>query len=385
MEGKHYWLISAPKTREDTYNTLDKRTNSQDLSTNYKFNIPDLKVGTLDSLMGLSDSLDKSDTYTEQITRKIALQLFDVLDVKEDKATSKADSLAVNNMTVDQYLQCFKWDEAKYATNQPLKTLTELIQGQVGKLDEELRGKAAEYNNVMHSLAAEERKAGGNLLSKDLAYLAEKLDPSKITDTEYMETIFVAVPKFLAKQWETGYEKLTDFVVPRSSEKIDEDAEFHLYSVTLFRRVSEDFKNICRERKFTPRDYSYDPTRTNKADKKKLEADKERIRKGLIRWCKTNFSEAFAAWTHLKAIRVFVESVLRYGLPTNFQAILIFPHKNKQRKLRVALNELFSHLSAKSVFNEKGVKEEEEDTGGEQFYPYVSLDLNIDFQKTSTL
>lgn len=31
----------------------------------------------------------------------------------------------------------------------------------------------------------------------------------------------------------------------------------------------------------------------------------------LLRWLKVNFSEAFIAWIHIKALRVFVESVLR--------------------------------------------------------------------------
>lgn len=31
----------------------------------------------------------------------------------------------------------------------------------------------------------------------------------------------------------------------------------------------------------------------------------------LLRWLKVNFSEAFIAWVHVKALRVFVESVLR--------------------------------------------------------------------------
>lgn len=31
----------------------------------------------------------------------------------------------------------------------------------------------------------------------------------------------------------------------------------------------------------------------------------------LVRWLKVNFSEAFIAWIHIKALRVFVESVLR--------------------------------------------------------------------------
>ena len=36
-----------------------------------------------------------------------------------------------------------------------------------------------------------------------------------------------------------------------------------------------------------------------------------------------HFSEAFSAWIHLKALRVFVESVLRFGVPVNFNAFLV--------------------------------------------------------------
>ena len=32
---------------------------------------------------------------------------------------------------------------------------------------------------------------------------------------------------------------------------------------------------------------------------------------------------------HLKAIRIFVESVLRYGLPANFMTMLLRPGKGK--------------------------------------------------------
>lgn len=30
-----------------------------------------------------------------------------------------------------------------------------------------------------------------------------------------------------------------------------------------------------------------------------------------MKWLKVNFSQAFSAWVHLKALRVFTESVLR--------------------------------------------------------------------------
>ena len=46
------------------------------------------------------------------------------------------------------------------------------------------------------------------------------------------------------------------------------------------------------------------------------QSDRERKNEGqgeglLLRWLKVHFSEAFVAWIHIKALRVFVESVLR--------------------------------------------------------------------------
>lgn len=90
---KRYWLISAPKTREDTFNSLNKKTDEAGLSVNYKFTIPDLKVGTLDSLMALNDELGKIDIYVESATKKIATQLFEVIDTKSEKI----EVLTVNN------------------------------------------------------------------------------------------------------------------------------------------------------------------------------------------------------------------------------------------------------------------------------------------------
>lgn len=44
----------------------------------------------------------------------------------------------------------------------------------------------------------------------------------------------------------------------------------------------------------------------------KLVTDKKKQFGPLVRWLKVNFSECFCAWIHVKALRVFVESVLRY-------------------------------------------------------------------------
>ena len=75
MNFSEYWLISAPREKNilnrDPLNHLNQITNKQDLSINWKFRLPELKIGTFDSLLALSDGLDKVDSYVEQVTKVI--------------------------------------------------------------------------------------------------------------------------------------------------------------------------------------------------------------------------------------------------------------------------------------------------------------------------
>ncbi len=50
------------------------------------------------------------------------------------------------------------------------------------------------------------------------------------------------------------------------------------------------------------------------------------------------------AWIHVKALRAFVESVLRYGLPVTFQAMLLRPQRKAGKRLQEELNKLYKHL-----------------------------------------
>lgn len=55
--------------------------------------------------------------------------------------------------------------------------------------------------------------------------------------------------RVLYKEWMATYEKLTDMIVPRSSVLVHEDAEYGLYSVTVFHKVVDEFKTKSREKK----------------------------------------------------------------------------------------------------------------------------------------
>lgn len=55
---------------------------------------PQLQVGTLDQLVSLSDELQRVDQFTEQVTRKLANYLGDVLEDQRDKL---AENLLVSS------------------------------------------------------------------------------------------------------------------------------------------------------------------------------------------------------------------------------------------------------------------------------------------------
>lgn len=50
-----------------------------------------------------------------------------------------------------------------------------------------------------------------------------------------------------------------------------------------------------------------------------------------------NASQAFSCWIHLCVVRLFVESILRYGLPPQFQAVAVRPHARMEARLRAVL------------------------------------------------
>jgi V-type H+-transporting ATPase subunit C len=49
---------------------------------------------------------------------------------------------------------------------------------------------------------------------------------------------------------------------------------------------------------------------------RELETERQKLHANLIRWLKINFGEVFSASIHIKAIRVFAESVLRLNKHT---------------------------------------------------------------------
>ncbi|KAK2826396.1 hypothetical protein Q5P01_020610 [Channa striata] len=334
------WLISVPldKTSSASVEKLKHAIAKTNLATCCKFSIPDLKVGILDSLLSVSDDLSKLDTQTESVIKKTCQCMKDVMDQATDKVLENA---LANGVDLISYVTQFQWDKAKYPTALPLSTLADIIYKEISQMETELKTQTAAYNSAKSSLQILEHKLDGNLQTRSLNNIVKKED---LVMSEYLTTLLVVVTQASFLQWEGTYESLSEFVVPRSSRKLYEDQEGGVFAVTLFKRDVPEFKMKAQERKFIVREYSYDVEEQMLEEMKKLSVHKKEQYGVFVRWLKMNFSQVFIAWIHLKALRVFVESVLRFGLPVNYQAFLLQTDKKRSKKLRKELSSLFMHL-----------------------------------------
>lgn len=174
----------------------------------FKLEVPSLMVGTLDSLMNLSDDLGKTDSLIESIVRKVEKSSIEL-------AGKKATELTVGGVPSTRYIQQFAWDYAKFPNRRPLKELVSLIAGGVAAIDEELKQLSNSYGDKQVALQDAKRKKGGNLMSVDLNdVLDDKIVRGlSIHDTEYLKTVFVAVGKAQKETFENDIYTLGDELV----------------------------------------------------------------------------------------------------------------------------------------------------------------------------
>ena len=66
----------------------------------------------------------KVDSYVEQVARKLAVYMNDVMEDQKDKVV---ENLLANGMDLPTYLTRFQWDMAKYPIKQSLKNLSDII------------------------------------------------------------------------------------------------------------------------------------------------------------------------------------------------------------------------------------------------------------------
>ncbi|CCG81567.1 Vacuolar ATP synthase subunit c [Taphrina deformans PYCC 5710] len=361
MSKAGFLLVSVPpsdanQSVESAYKNIEGLlTRSSDLAETSHFPIPEFKIGNLGALVQHAEELIKVDTQCEGYVLKIADVLRNILQGDQSKINEQQ---VVNDKSITSYLKSYTWNVGKYRTDRSIGDLIEILNKEGSSLENDVRTKFNQYNAVKGQLQQYQRRATGNLSTKHLGEVVRK--EHVLSGSEYMETLFFAVPINHIKEWEGKYESLTQMVVPRSSTKISEDQDFALYNVVVFKKFAQEFVAKAREAKFTPRDFTYDKEEVQRAKKEYEEAGstEKKLWGETLRLGRAAFGDAFQAWTHVKALRVFVESVLRYGLPPKFGCAVVRPKKKQEKQIKKVLDDAFAHLGGRQFVEKKNSKKD---------------------------
>ncbi|KAI7854076.1 hypothetical protein BDC45DRAFT_535948 [Circinella umbellata] len=385
-----YLFVSVPALGNKQNTFLNIRGKLSEYALTYAFNVPEFKIGTLDALVLLSDDLTKYDTAFEQSVNKLADILANL--IKSDITNGHVrEYMLANDKPVEEYISTFQWNTMKYRTDKSLQEITATLNQEVTSIDNVMKTKLNAYTQSKNTLTTLQRKETGNLSVRNLNGIVKK--EHCVLNSEYLTTVFVAVPRSAYKQWFNKYETLTQMVVPRSSVKIAEDDEYGLFSVTLFQRVADEFSHKAREEKFIVRDFNYDEDalKSQKEELSEAEAVEKEQQLELFRLSRTNFGEVFTSWIHLKALRVFVESVLRYGLPCNYMSATIAAKPKYEEKVDSILIAQYGRLGgvhgqALAKKNNGGQHEELLDhdlqaVNDNSYRPYVQFELEFDSER----
>ena len=216
-----------------------------------KFEVPEFKIGSLDTLIVESEELNKIDTQMGGSISKI----IEILSGLSEANTNEYKTIPINNVPVPEYLENFHWQTRKFKLDKDIKELISLISGESSQLDADVRATYTNYTNAKTNLAAAERKQTGDLSVRSLHDIVKPED--FVLNSEHLTTILVAVPKNLKSQFETSYETLAKNIVPGSATVLSQDSEYLLYNVHLFKKNLQEFIAAARENKFIPREFNY--------------------------------------------------------------------------------------------------------------------------------
>jgi len=341
--------ISPSNYREEALTALQS-TVSTDNGTVLPFKIPEFKIGTLDALVQQADDLAKLESSCEAVVAKVGDSLRSLLEGDEEKI---AQQKTVNDKPADHYLRAFTWNKVKYRADKPVAELFDSLQKELVSIDNDVKSKISQYNSVKTNLTTLQRKQTGNLSTKSLTPV---VDPSiLIQDSEYLETHLVAVPSNFKKDFLKAYETISPMVVPRSSVEVTHDDEFTLFAVTTFKKHSAEFQHKCREMRWTPRDYKYveGGKEEERKEIEKVSKDEREIWGEALRLGRTGWSESVMIWIHVLTLRVFVETVLRYGLPLDYVCGLVKTTPKLAKKAKGSLDSTYSYLGGNAFGRDK--------------------------------
>ena len=328
----------------------------------------------LDTLFKINDDLIRDEQEIEAFLKSLEKQLSDL--------TTNPLQIKFRGALLDpkKAITEFQWDEGKYPNRS--KTIADIMHKINEKYTETrktIKSKTDDYNNSVNELKLKKKSQyeALSLMKQDYRDLVSK-SKMEMKTTDYLCTMLCFVPTGNEKTFEAKYMSLADgYVVPYSALRIDrgEDEKMQLYRVIVMKHKKDDFRNQCQgQLRITCKEYNEEELLSKPVEEKEIEKlNNESVQKkhDLERHAESGYSEVFYALLHLKYLRLYVESCLKYT-SGDYYSVMVYVPKDKEQKLISIMIKTFNDTKEQGWYGTKEELKENED-----FYPFILVKISV--------
>ena len=361
----------AKHLKENVLNGIDQL---QVKEINLNNMMKELVNDNLDTLFKLNDDLLHDEQEIENFLKGLEKQL----------STLNSNPLQIKYrgalLDPKKAITEFTWDDRKYPNRS--KTISDImhkINEKYSETRKTIKAKTDDFTNALNELKMKQKGHNDalNLMKQDYRDLVIK-SKSEMKTTDYLCTMLCFVPHGTDKNFLNTYMTLADgFVVPYSAARIDkgEDEKMYLYRVIVMKHMKENFKNDCQSKlRIACREYDEEELSKKPLEEKEIEKlsnDKTQKQHDLERHAESGYSEVFYALLHLKYLRLYVESCLKYT-SGDYYSVMVDCPKDKEQKLISTMIKTFNDTKEQGWY---GTKEELKET--EDFYPFILVKISV--------
>ncbi|TBT96940.1 subunit C of V-type proton ATPase, partial [Hamiltosporidium magnivora] len=273
--------------------------------------LPRFRFSSLEFMMKHVEDLDKLEIQTTE-TFFIILK-----NVKNKLQPEKKEfgEIYINDSTIDFYIKKFKWSSDRYDDESLLKEILESLHDSYKTLKNSYLQKTQNYEKIVKEYEKMNRETKGNLKEMNISGLINYEEP----ETQFIKKFYVVVNKSDEKEFLSLLRNI-EFIHFDSISVIVSDNDYILFSFVGIKSKENEIKKKIQEKGYFLKNHDLKKGEYEKRQEinNKISKDYEITSNNYKISLNSLFVEIFILMIHIKYLKVYMECVLRYGIPCNY-------------------------------------------------------------------
>lgn len=401
----HYLFLSLAIDSNKTNQSINDliKSNIGNLGKISSFDVSPnlLDYNSIDQLVSLTDEVEKMNNTVQSSLTKISRSIKDLSkkifndnkigfqDLVFDKNYEYIEppnfyiDMDQEEIQFNEYIDNWKWNVKHFTKKNNIMYLVKRLNKELLACEEQLKNSNLSYVESSNKLNNLRKGNQGSLLVRNLDefsskffyvkslndYYASKTRQQPLyIDTRNLLTIIVVTKKNISHEFIENYQLSENYIIPNSLVELKRENDYCCYAITILRSHLDDYKSIAKGKGWYIRDFHFNP---NYREEQQIKSE-EIVNNYLYETKKHSndlsylFSQLSILCIHIIGIKIFIESILLYGIKSNFTSISISTTQQNITKIHKKLEDLFGD-GYSNLMNEEN-----------EFHSYASYEFDIE-------